>query len=140
MIESRVGHPPNPACDVSYPVLNMFFLVLVQKVRSALSLDSNPLMTCLAYATRLCTNASLWEERSHYELCIGCSPTDGSVTVSSRPSMLVSHSTLLEWNRRFRLASVVHRCSTLLHHRRQWPLDFPPSVRHYRFAWQQVCR
>ncbi|CAF1649929.1 unnamed protein product, partial [Didymodactylos carnosus] len=25
-----------------------------------------------AYATRLCTNDSKWEERAHYELCIGC--------------------------------------------------------------------
>lgn len=28
-----------------------------------------------AYATRLCTNESQWEERTNYELCIGCSPT-----------------------------------------------------------------
>jgi hypothetical protein len=29
-----------------------------------------------AYASRLCTNKSQWEERSHYQLCIGCSPID----------------------------------------------------------------
>ena len=28
-----------------------------------------------AYAARLCTNESQWEERAHYELCIGCSLT-----------------------------------------------------------------
>jgi len=28
------------------------------------------------YASRLCTNKSQWEERSHYELCIGCSPIE----------------------------------------------------------------
>ncbi len=31
-----------------------------------------------AYASRLCTNESQWEERGHYELCIGCSPIDPS--------------------------------------------------------------
>jgi hypothetical protein len=34
-----------------------------------------------AYASRLCTNNSQWEERSHYELCIGCSPNDPSDVV-----------------------------------------------------------
>lgn len=29
-----------------------------------------------AFASRLCTNQSQWEERSHYELCIGCRPND----------------------------------------------------------------
>ncbi|CAF0817501.1 unnamed protein product [Rotaria sp. Silwood1] len=29
-----------------------------------------------AYASLLCTNESRWEERSHYELCIGCSSVD----------------------------------------------------------------
>ncbi|CAF3729645.1 unnamed protein product [Rotaria sordida] len=28
------------------------------------------------YASLLCTNESRWEERSHYELCIGCSSVD----------------------------------------------------------------
>ncbi len=30
----------------------------------------------IAYASRLCTDKSRWETRSHYELCIGCSPDD----------------------------------------------------------------
>jgi hypothetical protein len=27
----------------------------------------------LAYALRLCTNESVWEEKADYSLCIGCS-------------------------------------------------------------------
>ncbi|CAF1041975.1 unnamed protein product [Rotaria sordida] len=30
----------------------------------------------IAYATRLCTNQSRWEDKSHYGLCIGCSPDE----------------------------------------------------------------
>ena len=140
MIESRVGRPPSPACNASYPVLNMCFLVPVRKVRFTGISGSTPRLPCIAYATRLCTNASLWEERSHYESCIGCSSADSSATVSSTSLMLVSNSTLLEWNRRFRLAGILYRWPTLLHHQRQRPVDFPPPHRHDYLAWQQVRR
>ncbi|CAF3345037.1 unnamed protein product [Rotaria socialis] len=45
---------------------------------SKLSCPSNifPNASIDAYATRLCTNQSRWEERANYGLCIGCSPAD----------------------------------------------------------------
>lgn len=37
----------------------------------------------LAFATRICTNESRWEERGDYNLCIGCVPDEVSNSVCS---------------------------------------------------------
>ena len=46
--------------------------MLVQMVKIFL-LFNNFKSFYLAYALRLCTNESVWEEKGDYSLCIGCS-------------------------------------------------------------------
>ncbi|CAF1315023.1 unnamed protein product [Adineta steineri] len=41
-----------------------------------------------AYATRLCTNESRWQDKGHYSLCMGCSPSELSNSSTTGPFSL----------------------------------------------------
>ena len=92
-----------------------------------------------AYATRLCTNESQWEERSHYELCIGCSTADSADTVSLFWETTTDRFVCVEFNRNVFFAGDVHSNSTLFHSRCQWSIHCLPCPWHGDSPGQQVC-